>query len=325
MGAEEKIKDDRVKVEIIILSYNQEAFLTQALDSVLQQKTDFPFRIIASDDGSTDHTVDIWKAYQKKYPGKIKLLTAERNGGNLVNIIRAMETLNCEYFSLLDGDDFWVGDDRLQEQVDFLDQNPQYSSCGGQIRLLEGEKLTGAIPPAEMLGTDYTFADAFQRPTLIHTSSLLLRNVVFSPHIPHVFYDVITTFENCALRGEDFRRLAHLEHGPCRILPRVMSVYRIQKKGIWSGASHAKQAIEGAISAHFDQKYFGSRHPELKKEIDAFAATRYQQMWATLINEKYVYPEYRLSEAEGNLLRDFLNELNQEKKKETLLKRTMHD
>ena len=323
MTAKELAKDDQAKVEIILLSYNQESFLTQALDSVLQQKTNFPFRIIAADDGSTDHTIDILRAYQRKYPGKIKLLTAEKNGGNLVNIIRAMEILNCQYFALLDGDDFWVGNGRLQEQVDFLDQNPQYSSCGGQVRLLEGDQLTGATLPNEMLGTDYTFADAFQRPMLIHTSSLLLRNVVFSQYIPHEFYDVITTFENCALRGEDFRRLLHLEQGPCRILPKVLSVYRIHQRGIWSGASSAKKAIESAISAHFEQKYFGSRHPELQNEIAAYARFYYREMWATLVNEEYVYPDYRLSEREGNLLRDFLDALNQDKKKEMLLKKTM--
>ena len=61
----------------------------------------------------------------------------------------------------------------------------------------------------------------------------------------------------------------------------------------------------------------------LQNEIAAYARFYYREMWATLVNEEYVYPDYRLSEREGNLLRDFLDALNQDKKKEMLLKKTM--
>lgn len=320
---QQHLQESRVKVEIIILSYQQEDLLPIAIESVLQQKTTFPFRLIIADDGSSDHSVALVHGFQKRYPGKIKLVTAEQNGGGLVNVVRAMETLCCEYFAVLDGDDFWVTEDKLQKQVDFLEHHPEYSCCGGQTTYLVNEEPHGNVIADMWLGKRYTFADAFQRPILIHTSSLLYRNVVFSPYIPNVYYDVIETFENCALRGEDFRRLVHLEAGPCMIFPDVFSAYRIHAKGVWSGKSEVGKAIESGIGAHFFVKYFTPRHPDLAEDIARYAASCYQNMWKVLIEKNHVYPSYQLDAHEGKLLSAFLDDLNKEAQRHRRLRKSV--
>lgn len=68
------------KVTVVVLTYNLRQYVSGALDSILQQKTDFPFRIRIVDDCSTDGTRDILLDYKEKYPETIELMFALENG-----------------------------------------------------------------------------------------------------------------------------------------------------------------------------------------------------------------------------------------------------
>ena len=61
-------------LSVCVRTYNQERFVSEALDSVLMQKTSFPFEIIVSDDCSKDGTRDVLREYQTKYPDRIRLI-----------------------------------------------------------------------------------------------------------------------------------------------------------------------------------------------------------------------------------------------------------
>ena len=60
-----------IKVSVIVLTYNHEKYIEQALDSILMQKVSFNYEILVGDDASTDATVPILLKYKKKYP-KVK-------------------------------------------------------------------------------------------------------------------------------------------------------------------------------------------------------------------------------------------------------------
>lgn len=77
------------KLTVVILTYNLEEYVEQAVQSVLMQNVDFEYKIRISDDCSTDHTVEIIKRLRDKYPDKIELLLSEINGGCLRNSNRA--------------------------------------------------------------------------------------------------------------------------------------------------------------------------------------------------------------------------------------------
>ena len=300
------------KVIIGILTYNLEDYVAVAIESVLQQKTNFEYKIIISDDNSTDGTVEILKEYKNNYPDKIELILSKVNGGCAANALRIYERLDSEYFAILDGDDIWIGEDKLQKQVDFLDSHSKYSMCAGQTRFLRGDDVCEEIIPRQFINREYTFEDFFLNPILFHVSGLLYRNVVFKDYVPNCFYDTIETFENCASRGEDLRRLMHLEYGALYAIPDVVSLYRIHEKGIWSGSTNAKRAIESAISANLYRKYYKRKYPKLTYAMEALFNRYYMDMWKILVNEKYVVPKYRLSRQEDYLLRNLLNDLSNE-------------
>ena len=69
------------------ITYNHAAFIRQALDSFLMQKTTFPFEVYISDDASTDQTPKILQEYAARYPQKIKIFLHEKNQGMTSNFL----------------------------------------------------------------------------------------------------------------------------------------------------------------------------------------------------------------------------------------------
>ena len=113
------------KLSVIIPSYNFEDYISDCVDSVYKQKTNFDFDVIIRDDHSTDNTQEKLKQIKLKYP-KVKILDGSQNLGALGNIKLLLDSSNSEYIAYLDGDDLFGDEDILQQQVDFLDQNPEY-------------------------------------------------------------------------------------------------------------------------------------------------------------------------------------------------------
>lgn len=122
----QKNDDNLYKVTVLVTCYNQSGYIERSLDSILSQKTSFPFRIVVSDDGSTDGSQAILQKYRNKYPVQIEVLFHEYNQG--VNANRNDAILKCDtpYVAFLDGDDYWCDDEQLERKYSFLEQNPEF-------------------------------------------------------------------------------------------------------------------------------------------------------------------------------------------------------
>jgi glycosyltransferase involved in cell wall biosynthesis len=123
-------------VSIFILTYNQEEFIGQTIESVLKQKTDFRYQLVLGEDYSTDNTRIICEKYAEENPDKIKLLPSERNLGLINNFIRTFKECDGKYVAICDGDDYWIDPLKLQKQVNFLENNPAYSIVFTGIKFL---------------------------------------------------------------------------------------------------------------------------------------------------------------------------------------------
>lgn len=130
-------------VSVWMITYNHEKYISQALDGILMQKTNFNYEIVIGEDCSTDRTREICIEYQKKYPDKIKLLLNEKNIGVTPNFIQTLKACKGKYIALCEGDDYWTDSYKLQKQVDFLEANPEYSVVYTDCSLINslGDKL----------------------------------------------------------------------------------------------------------------------------------------------------------------------------------------
>lgn len=110
------------KVSVCIVTYNHIKFIEQCLDSLVNQKTDFEFEILVSDDCSTDGTREVLAKYRKIYPNLIKPFFQSINVGAHKNFIFVHQKAQGEYIAHIDGDDYALPN-KLQSQADYLDKN----------------------------------------------------------------------------------------------------------------------------------------------------------------------------------------------------------
>lgn len=122
---------DEIMVSVVCLTYNHEYLVSDALDGILKQKTNFKFEILVHDDASTDHTQDVIKAYERKYPMLIRPIYQKENQMKQCNILSKYlyPKARGKYLAFCEGDDFWTAPDKLQRQVDFLESHSDYSLC----------------------------------------------------------------------------------------------------------------------------------------------------------------------------------------------------
>jgi glycosyltransferase involved in cell wall biosynthesis len=127
-----KDRDGDLMVAVQMLTYNHEKYIRKAVESVINQKTDFLFRIILGEDCSTDNTREICIALRDKYPDKIELVLNDSNLGVARNAKlhhRLAFESNARYIAVCEGDDYWTDEFKLQKQVEFLERNPDHNIC----------------------------------------------------------------------------------------------------------------------------------------------------------------------------------------------------
>lgn len=117
-------------VSICSITYNHAPYIRQCLEGFLMQKTNFPFEVIINDDCSTDGTTEILREYAEKYPDIIKPIYHDENlyskGQRGFYKKFCFPKAEGEYIALCEGDDYWIDPLKLQKQVDFLEENPEY-------------------------------------------------------------------------------------------------------------------------------------------------------------------------------------------------------
>ncbi|OQA94305.1 MAG: putative glycosyltransferase EpsE [Bacteroidetes bacterium ADurb.Bin217] len=116
-------------VSVRTSTYQHASYITQCIESILMQKTNFSFEYIIGEDFSTDGTREIVFEYAKKYPDIIRVITADYNVGMKSNGMRCQRAYRGKYIALCEGDDYWTDPLKLQKQVDFLEQNTDYCLC----------------------------------------------------------------------------------------------------------------------------------------------------------------------------------------------------
>ena len=179
-----------MKASIIIITYNHERFIADAIDGALMQVADFDFEIIIGEDASTDGTLAICQQYQRNHPDKIRLIASSENIGGKANFIRTMESSNGEYIAICEGDDFWNDQCKLADQVAFLEANPDFA-CSVTQAAIEYHGHLDKRFESNYARTQEVWQgeDVIKTPAFAATASLLFRKASAYP-MPDWFTEI---------------------------------------------------------------------------------------------------------------------------------------
>ncbi|MBP6385549.1 MAG: glycosyltransferase family 2 protein [Pseudarcicella sp.] len=218
-----------MKLSVTVQTYNHEKYIAQTLESVVNQVVDFEFEVLVGDDASTDRTPQIILEYQQKYPHLIKPLLHPKNLGGFAknNVIATLALAKGKYIAAMDGDDYWVDNTKLQQQVDILDKHPEHVACFHNARIVfddnshpdmfvndDNQKIITTVD--DLVGEDEVWYMA--------TSAVVFRNGIIN-HYPKWFHES---------KSGDIPRYILLgkNGGSFYYINKVMSVYRKNNGGM---------------------------------------------------------------------------------------------
>lgn len=136
---------DVIRASIIILTYNQEATVGRAIESVLRQNCPYKYEIIVADDNSPDGTRLVAQEYAYRFPDIVRMMPAMPNRGLVGNYFDALESCRGEYIGDCAGDDEWLCESRLKLQIEMLDRNPDLAAVFTDVEEYEIDRTEGCV------------------------------------------------------------------------------------------------------------------------------------------------------------------------------------
>ena len=228
------------KVSVLLVTYNHEKYIREAMDSLLMQETNFDFEIVAADDHSLDATRAIIDGYRTENHS-IRVLPSEPNLGITRNYQRGFKACRGEYVAVLEGDDYWTSPTKLKTMVEFLETHRECAFCFHRfLRRVEDSTQSSVHPPFEIT-TEFALLTAAQLAKgnfVGNFSACVYRREVIERLDPSLF----------EMKVYDWMfNIAVAQEGMIGYVPVIMSVYRAHPSGVWSGKTlneHKPELLE---------------------------------------------------------------------------------
>ena len=256
-----------VRVSVAMITYNHERYIEQAVRSVLTQKVSFRYEIIIGEDCSTDGTRKILNELQRQHPDRIRVLEHPRNLGMLPNFVATLHACRGEYVALLEGDDYWVDDTKLQQQVDFLDAHPECSICHTNAYRVIGDQSPASAeaihlkPPPQPMSTGHLLNGH-----MCVTCTMMYRNRLL---------DEFPDWFTAGYSGDWTLQLLNLRYGVAGYLDQRMGAYRIHPQSNWSSMDRREQLRRMIATVELARPIIPAA---LQPQLDRMIALRHEDM-----------------------------------------------
>ena len=283
----------RPLVSVCLITYNQAQYIRDAVEGVLAQKVTFPIELIIADDYSTDGTREIVIEYQKKYPELIKLILQGKNVGPHQNWMDLIQSPVSKYIAYFEGDDYWIDNEKLQIQVDFMEAHPGSGMVCTDYR--KYFSLTDTMKPHFFSDRRYESEVAFKDYLLdmssIGTATILIRRALVQDYFAGIPAEKRESF----IVGDTPLWLYVAANSKISVLPRETAVYRV----LGNSACHFKTAedhyrfvLKGFEMADFFYEKFGNNDIRLleklkQKKLKAALFHGYRVMDSYLAKKSY--------------------------------------
>lgn len=241
-------------LSVVMITFGHERYIRDAVLGVLNQKCDFEFELIVSNDCSPDSTHQIMLSIIENHSKGhiIKYTCHARNKGPALNTIWALNQGKGKYIALCEGDDYWTDLYKLQRQVDFLEKNPNYSFCFHSVTVLNETKAQEFKYPIPK-STTLTFRDILFKHYIPTCSVVFRRSLMINP-LP----SWLEKSKMCDIPLE----LLLADKGNVYYFKEDMAVYRLNNSGITQNKEHIANGRKSylylykSLRNHFGNKYF---------------------------------------------------------------------
>ena len=215
-------------VSVVIPTYNHEKYIERALDSVLMQKTQYSYEVLVGEDKSTDGTRQVLEQYEATHPGKVNVFYRDHNlrndkYGNAADLRRRAVG---KYLITLEGDDFWISEDKIEKQVSFLESHPDYVAVAHNCIVVgeDDNPIDEEYPCCR--DEEYTLKHYLDGIYPGQLATVMCRNFIKYP-----YFDA-TIMERHLAPGDKLLHFALITNGKVKCLQESLTAYRhIRKKG----------------------------------------------------------------------------------------------
>lgn len=241
-------------LSILCLTYNHVLFIEEAIDSFLSQKTNFTYEIIVCDDASTDGTGDLLKS---KYlnNSKVRIFNHSKNKGVLGNGLFALSKCTGRYIMCCEGDDFWVSEDKVEIQLQFLEDNPSYFGVHSSAIVIN--EVGDYVKTVPLRGKDFDSVGSFFRsPYWMPTCTVTFRN-----ELRGNLFTYRELLRSTKYITDYLLDAVICSHGRYKFIDEPLGCYRVTKNTD-SFSSQSIQKMEGEMLFTRDKlkKYFNGQH-----------------------------------------------------------------
>jgi len=262
-------------VSVILLSYNQKDFIADTLKSILNQKTDFEFEILVFDDGSDDGTQQIIQRFEDSN-SCIKSFLSKNNEGNKKNGAKLLNLKLKKYIAFIDGDDLWINKNKLQNQINFLENNPAYIGCFHDAEIKDLIKSDDYQPKkyfkfySQMFryNSEYFIWDAIDR-VIIPNSTVVYKSKFMD-------FNKIQKLKKYKLSGNWMMSIFMLLNGKLKYFNKTWSIYNDHSAGITKKVKSSDFNFNNII--FFKELLIDTEFKGLKKNLYFAIAKEYKNI-----------------------------------------------
>ena len=234
-------------LSILMITYNHESYIEQAIKGVFSQKVNFPVEFVISNDCSTDKTHQKIEEILKDSPENftIKYYNHTENLGMMENFIFSLKQCHGKYIALCEGDDYWIDNNKLQKQVNFLEKNSDFTICHHRVKLnINGTEELHKYHVSKNTPIKQTLED-ITKYNFIYTCSVVFRNIPVNKPDWYKFLPI----------GDYTLWLFLAKNGNIYYMPDIMGVYRIGS-GVFSTETNISKLQTTNVALHFYKKIF---------------------------------------------------------------------
>lgn len=137
------------RVSVMIITWNQQCFIREAVESALRQDYD-NLEVVVADDGSTDATPDIIRALALEFPGRLKPVLNQRNMGITANSNTGLQHCSGELVAFMGGDDVLLPG-KIARQVAWFAQDGRRVLCGHDVDWIDADGAPLGIRTSDLV------------------------------------------------------------------------------------------------------------------------------------------------------------------------------